>query len=138
MNNTNPFIPVIMAAGIAVVGCATAFYLSDSGNTNYKKNYIINTNKFDDEIDNTDDYDSSPQIKRKYNKQPKHSVYDIEEDDEDEDEDDEDEDEDEDDEDEDVEEYDEDAEYDEDDGGFLMPGKKHKKRVVSQKKNGKR
>lgn len=137
MNNTNPFIPVIMAAGIAVVGCATAFYLSDTtGHTNQRKNYIINTKGFDDEIDNTDDYDLSPKIKRKYNKPSKHSVYDDE--DEEEEDDDEDDEEDEDDEDDDEDDFVDDEEYDEDDGGFLMPGKKHKKRVVSQKKNGKR
>ena len=62
MNTSNPFIPVIMAAGIAVVGCATAFYFSDTGNTNSKKKFIINTKNFDD-------------YGRKYNNRIKNEIF---------------------------------------------------------------
>ena len=115
MNNSNPFIPVIMAAGIAVVGCATAFYFSDTGNTNSKKKFIINTQNFDD-------------YGRKYKNRAKNDIFYEEEEEENVEEDEDDGGE---------ENVEEDEEYD---SGFLMPGKKKvkKAKVVRPKKQSKR
>ena len=55
MTDSNQFLPVFVATGVAILGCATAFYFSDSDNsTKRKKNYPIRTKNFDDDTDSYD------------------------------------------------------------------------------------
>ena len=146
MNTHNPFIPVLLASGIAVVGCAAAFYFSDTGTKTSKKKFIINTNDFDDEMEN-DDLSSKHTRKNKnknnnitYDKDYEDSIEDddsVDDQEDDDDEPDEDDGEEDDDDEEDDEEYVEDEDYDDDDG-FLIPGKKYKKKAVLPSRKGKK
>ena len=55
MTDSNQFLPVFVAPGVAILGCATAFYFSDSDNsTKRKKSYPIRTKNFDDDTDSYD------------------------------------------------------------------------------------
>jgi hypothetical protein len=124
MSDSNQFLPVFVATGVAVLGCAAAFYFSDSDSSmKRRKTYPIHTKDFDDDIDSYDeDYNESvKQRKKKHLKMGggrDEEVY--EEDDDEEEEDDEDEDEeDEEDEEDDVEEDDE-EEDDEDRESYLV------------------
>ena len=122
MSDSNQFLPVFVATGVAVLGCAAAFYFSDSDtSTKRKKTYPIHTKDFDDDLDSYDDNYTEP-VKHRKKKYSKMGGGDIEDDDEDEDEDeDDDEDEDEDDEsEEEEEEEDVDSEDDEDGEPYLV------------------
>ena len=119
MSDSNQFLPVFVATGVAVLGCAAAFYFSDSDNsTKRRKTYPIHTKNFDDDIDSYDEDYNEPVKQRK----KKHLIMgggrDEEDDDEDDEEDEEDDEEDEEDEEEDEE--DDEEEDDEDRDSYLV------------------
>ncbi len=108
MSEFNNFLPMFVATGVAVVGCAAAFYFSDSdSSTKRRKKFPIHTKDFDDDLDSYDE-DYTTQVKHRKKKfTPKDDSIDEDEDDEDEEEDDEDDEDDEEDEEEDEDEEDE-------------------------------
>lgn len=66
MSDSNQFLPVFVATGVAVLGCAAAFYFSDSDtSTKRKKTYPIHTKDFDDDLDSYDDNYTEPVKHRK-------------------------------------------------------------------------
>ena len=112
MSDSNQFLPVFVATGVAVLGCAAAFYFSDSDTSmKRRKTYPIHTKDFDDDLDSYDEDYNEP-VKQRKKKHLKmgggrdEEVY--EEDDDEDDEEDEEDDEDEEDEEDDEEEDDED------------------------------
>lgn len=53
--SSNQLLPVFVASGIAVLGCAAAFYFSDTDTTSKRrKTYPIHTKDFDDDLDSYD------------------------------------------------------------------------------------
>jgi len=108
MSDSNHFLPVFLASGVAVLGCAAAYYFSDTDSSSKRrKQYPIRTTDFDDELELELD-----QVKRRKKRYSKMSGGDQDDDDEDDQEEEEDEQEDEDDQ-EDEEEEEEDEEEDE-------------------------
>jgi hypothetical protein len=108
MSDSNHFFPVFLATGVAVLGCAAAFYFSDSDtSTKRKKQYPIHTKDFDDDLDSYDGEVHSP-VKQRKKRYSKMTGGDGEDDDEEEDDDDEEEEEEEEDDEEDYEEDEED------------------------------
>lgn len=66
MSDSNQFLPVFVATGVAVLGCVAAFYFSDSDtSTKRKKTYPIHTKDFDDDLDSYDDNYTEPVKHRK-------------------------------------------------------------------------
>ena len=124
MSDSNHFLPVFVATGVAVLGCVAAFYFSDSdSSTKRRKTYPIHTKDFDDDLDSYDE--PIKHRKKKYSKMGGGR-------DEDEDEDDEEEEEEEDDEseeegEEEEEEEEEDDEEDDEDGEPYLVNKRVKK-----------
>ena len=130
--SSNQLLPLFVASGIAVLGCAAAFYFSDSDTQpKRRKTYPIHTKNFDDE-DDLESYDGDyPEIKPQ--RKLRRKIQDQDEDEDDEDEEDESESEDEEeDKDEDDEDEDED---DEDDRVKYLVSKKQPK---NKSKNGSR
>ena len=130
--SSNQLLPVFVASGIAVLGCAAAFYFSDSDTQpKRRKTYPIHTKSFDDE-DDLESYDGDyPEIKPQ--RKLRRKIQDQDEDEDDEDEEDESEsEEEEEDKDEDDEDEDED---DEDDKVKYLVSKKQPK---NKSKNGSR
>ena len=123
MSDSNHFLPVFVATGVAVLGCAAAFYFSDSDpSTKRRKTYPIHTKDFDDDLDSYDE--PIKHRKKKYSKMGGGGR----DEDEDEDDDDEDEEEEEDDEsEEEGEEEEEDDEEDDEDGEPYLVNKRVKK-----------
>jgi hypothetical protein len=120
MSDSNQFLPVFVATGVAVLGCAAAFYFSDSDNsTKRRKTYPIHTKNFDDDIDSYDEDYNEPVKQRKKKHLKMGGGRDEEDGDEDDEEDDEDDEEDEEDEEEEDEEDDE-EEDDEDRDSYLV------------------
>ena len=66
MSDNNQFLPVFVATGVALLGCAAAFYFSDSETSSKrKKTYPIHTKDFDDDIDSYDGNYTKPVKHRK-------------------------------------------------------------------------
>ena len=131
MTDSNHFLPVFVATGVAVLGCAVAFYFSDSDtSTKRRKQFPIHTKDFDDELDSyRGDYPRPVKHnKRKYprmnggNDPDEDGEHDDDEDDNDED--------DEDDDDDDDEDHEEDD--DDDDGEPYLVNKRVKKTRASK------
>ena len=129
MSDSNQFLPVFVATGVAVLGCAAAFYFSDSDtSTKRRKTYPIHTKDFDDDLDSYDDNYTEPVKHRKKKYLKMGGGRDEEEDDEEEEEDDGDEEEEEEDESEDEDEdEDEDEEEEDEDGDTYLVNKRVKK-----------
>jgi hypothetical protein len=115
MSDSNQFLPVFVATGVAVLGCAAAFYFSDSDTSmKRRKTYPIHTKDFDDDLDSYDEDYIEP-VKQRKKKHLKmgggrdEEVYDDEDDEDDEDDDEEEEEEEEED---DVEEEEDDEDRD--------------------------
>ena len=129
MSDSNHFLPVFVATGVAVLGCAAAFYFSDSDSSmKRRKTYPIHTKDFDDDLDSYDE--PVKQRKKKYLRmgggRDEEDVEDEEDDEEDDDEDDDEEgDDDEEEGDDDEEEGDE--EEDDEDGEPYLVNKRTKK-----------
>jgi hypothetical protein len=126
MSDSNHFLPVFVATGVAVLGCAAAFYFSDSdSSTKRRKTYPIHTKDFDDDLDSYDE--PVKQRKKKYLRmgggRDEEDVEDEEDDDEDDDEEEEDDDEEEGDDDEEEGE----EEDDDEDGEPYLVNKRTKK-----------
>ena len=89
MSDSNQFLPVFVATGVAVLGCAAAFYFSDSDtSTKRRKTYPIHTKDFDDDLDSYGDNYTEPVKHRKKKYLKMGGGRDEEEDDEEEEEDD--------------------------------------------------
>lgn len=122
MSDSNQFLPVFVATGVAVLGCAAAFYFSDSDpSTKRRKTYPIHTKDFDDDLDSYDE--PIKHRKKKYSKMGGGRDDDEEDDEEDEEED---ESEEEGEEEEEEEEDDEDDEEDDEDGEPYLVNKRVK------------
>lgn len=130
MSDSNHFLPVFVATGVAVLGCAAAFYFSDSDtSTKRRKQFPIHTKDFDDDLDSYDEDYSSP-VKHNKKKHPRmEGGNNRDEEDEDDEEDEEDDEDDEDDEEEDEE---EDDYEEEDDGEPYLITKRVKKSKASK------
>ena len=136
MSDSNHFFPVFLATGVAVLGCAAAFYFSDSDSSSKRrKQYPIHTKDFDDDLDSYDGDFPSP-IKHRKKRYSKMSGGDEEDDDEEGDEEEEEEEDDGEDEDEEEDEEEEEEDEEEEDGdGYLV--KKFKKDKVNKRRNSK-
>ena len=123
MSDSNHLLPVFVATGVAVLGCAAAFFLSDSDtSTKRRKQHPIHTKNFDDDLDSYDgDFTTSTKRRKKYLK----NGGGLDDDDEDEDEDEDEEEDDE--EEEDEEEEDEEDGEDENDGDRYLVNKNTRK-----------
>lgn len=127
MSDSNQFLPVFVATGVAVLGCAAAFYFSDSDpSTKRRKTYPIHTKDFDDDLDSYDDNYTEP-VKHRKKKYSKMGGGRDEEDDDEEDDDEEGDEEDESEEEDDVEEEEEDDVEDDEDGEPYLVIKRVKK-----------
>ena len=132
MSDSNQFFPVFLATGVAVLGCAAAFYFSDSDtSTKRRKQYPIRTKDFDDDLDSYDGDFPMPvkQRKKRYSKMSGGGEDDEEDDEEDEEDEEEDEVEDDGEED-DGEEDDEGEDEDEDEGDRYLVKKKGKPKSI--------
>ena len=132
MADSNQFLPVFVATGVAVLGCAAAFYFSDSDtSTKRRKQFPIHTNDFDDELDSyRGDYPTSVKHnKRKYPRMDHGNDRDDDIDGDDDDDDDDDEDDVEDDDDDDDDDVDDDEE---EDGEPYLVNKRVKKTKASK------
>ena len=131
MSDSNQYLPVFVATGVAVLGCAAAFYFSDSDtSTKRKKQHPIHTKNFDDDLDSYDgDFPSTiKQYKRRHSKiSGGAKEYDEDEDEDDEEVDEEVDDEDEDDEDDEEVDEEVDDEDEDDEGDRYLVNKKSRK-----------
>ena len=124
--SSNQLLPVFVASGIAVLGCAAAFYFSDSDTQpKRRKTYPIHTKNFDDE-DDLESYDGDyPELKSQ--RKLRRKIQDQDEDEDDEEEEEESESEEEEEEKDDDDDEDEDDEDDEDDRVKYLVSKKQPK-----------
>ena len=121
--SSNQLLPVFVASGIAVLGCAAAFYFSDTDTTSKRrKTYPIHTKDFDDDLDSYDGEYPELRPQRKLRRKIQDQ-----EDDEDEEEEEEEEEEEDDEDDDDEEEEDEDDDEDEDERVKYLVSKKQPK-----------
>lgn len=125
MSEFNNFLPMFVATGVAVIGCAAAFYFSDSdSSTKRRKKFPIHTKDFDDDLDSYDgDYTSRVKHRKKKFTPMNDSIDEDEDEEDEEDEDDENEEE--------EEEEDDDEDEDEDESPYLVT-KRVKKGAVSK------
>ena len=123
MSDSNHLFPVFVATGVAVLGCAAAFYFSDSDtSTKRRKQYPIHTKDFDDDDLDSYDGDFPSQVKHRKKRYSKTGGGDEEEEEEEEEEEDDDEEEDEE-----EEEEEEEEDEDGDEGDRYLVNKRVKK-----------